>query len=667
MEPPPPSFLRHGSAEPLPERHHLRAGPLTLVLEAGDVRCVELGGREVIRRIYGAVRDRDWGTVRGEITDLRLAVSGTESRITYTSTHRRGDVHFVWQAEILLRADGTIRFSFDGEARSAFLRNRIGLCVLHPLRECAGARVRTLHHGGARARRRFPEHVAIEQPIAGFTDLAGLAHEVGTGCWAELRFEGEAFETEDQRNWIDASFKTYGTPLRLPRPVKVAAGTRVRQAVTLYLRTPSGVFSAGNAAACPAPAARVGNCARLPAAERPASTVRFGGAVRGCLPRLGLGVASHGRPLSAREVERLTRLGPAHLRVDLRLATPPWRDSLRLAAREALQLGAALELVLHLPADQPGDLAAVAAELARLGADPLRALILREGRKTTPAADLAAARAALGGGGLAIGAGTDADLYQLQLHPPPPDADFLAWSMNPQVHADDLTSIAETPEAAAAQVLSMRARFGAVPLVVSPITLKPRFNAVAAGPEPPPPPDVLPPQVDPRQMSLFGAAWTLAMLAALAPAGVESLTFFETTGWRGVMETAAGSPLPAEFSSIPGGVFPLYHVLAGVAEWAGGEVLDVAVEPASGLAALALRRGGHTALWLANLTPETRRVRLPKLPGPAHLRRLEEANVLAAMTDPEAFQHTAEELLPVDPGPLALAAFAVVRLQFPAD
>ena len=36
-----------------------------------------------------------------------------------------------------------------------------------------------------------------------------------------------------------------------------------------------------------------------------------------------------------------------------------------------------------------------------------------------------------------IGVGTDADLYELQLQPPPADADFIAWSMNPQVHAAD--------------------------------------------------------------------------------------------------------------------------------------------------------------------------------------------------------------------------------------
>lgn len=667
MSAPPPSFLRHGSAGPLPERRPLRAGPLSLVLEAGDVRGVKLRGREVIRRIYGAVRDRDWGTVRGEISDFRLAATAAEFRAAYTSVHREGEIHFVWQAEITGRADGTIRFSFDGEARSAFRRNRIGLCVLHPLRECAGARVRTRHIDGTAAWRRFPELIAAEQPIAGFSGLRALAHEVEPGWWAELAFAGEVFETEDQRNWIDASFKTYGTPLSLPRPVEVAAGSRVRQTVWLRLRPAPAIFAARGGAAGPALRPRVEAPPPLPGTERPATTVRLGGAVLGRLPGLGLGMASHGRPLGPREVKRLSALGPAHLRADLRLARPAWRDSLRLAARDALELGAALELALHLPADQPGDLAPVAEELARLRADPIRALILRDGQPATTAADLAAARAALADCGAAVGAGTHADLYQLNLQRPPAGADFIAWSMNPQVHADDLTSIAETPEAAAQQVRSARRYFGGVPLVVSPITLRPRCNPMAADPEAAPPRAGLPPQVDPRQMSLFGAAWTLAMLAALAPAGVEALTFFETTGWRGVMETETGPPLPAAFPSVPGGVFPLYQVLAGVADWAGGEVLEVGTEPDSGVAALALRRHGRMALWLASLTPEAREVRLLDLPGPARARRLDETNVLAAMADPEAFRRGPEEALAADQAPFLLPAFAVVRLRFPAD
>src|SRR5262249_17967043 len=109
--------------------------------------------------------------------------------------------------------------------------------------------------------------------------------------------------------------------------------------------------------------------------------------------------------------------------------------------------------------------------------------------------------------------------------------------------------------------------FTSRPVVVSPITLRIRNNAAAAA-ELPGAMHELPSDVDPRQLSLFGAGWTLGSIARLAGTGfVHSLTYYETSGWRGVMETEAGSPFPAGFPSEPGAVFPLYHVFADIAEF----------------------------------------------------------------------------------------------------
>ncbi len=53
-----------------------------------------------------------------------------------SSRHRRGPVAFDWQGRIEGGADGRIVYTLDGSAGSTFLRNRIGLCVLHPVRVC---------------------------------------------------------------------------------------------------------------------------------------------------------------------------------------------------------------------------------------------------------------------------------------------------------------------------------------------------------------------------------------------------------------------------------------------------------------------------------------------------------------------------------------------------
>ena len=67
-----------------------------------------------------------------------------------------------------------------------------------------------------------------DQPVLPFAEMAGMGHEVVPGVWADLALEGDIFEMEDQRNWTDASFKTFSTPLRIPYPVGDRQGTRIQ-------------------------------------------------------------------------------------------------------------------------------------------------------------------------------------------------------------------------------------------------------------------------------------------------------------------------------------------------------------------------------------------------------------------------------------------------------
>lgn len=595
------TFLTYGQAEPPAALFALRAGPLTMLYDAtsGFVRQIKLGEREVLRGIYAAVRDRNWGTVPATIREIARQVEPQSFRVEFVSGHRQGDIHFVWHGTLCGAADGTLRYEFDGEAKSTFLRNRIGFCVLHPIRECAGARARQTRTDGRVVEARFPE--LIEPQIFGqssFRDLRAVAHEVADGLWAEVELEGETFEMEDQRNWTDASFKTYCTPLARTFPVEVKAGSRAKQVVTLRLVSSGAKVCAANLEAG--------------TSEPPVIQLALPTGPTKCLPAIGLGVASHGAPLSEREASTLRQLGPSHLRVDLKLATETWLAKLNQAAAEAEQLGARLELAIHLP--RQGEMldAVVARALQKHVSQVGRVLALREGEVATSRETMARVRKLIGRNSLPLGAGSDCNfcelnrehtLGRLALN----EADFLFWSVNPQVHAFDHLSLVETLEAQAATVNSARAFAAGRPLAVTPITLKQRFNPVATGPEPEPSPGELPSQVDPRQLSLFGAAWTLGSVAALASAGVSHATYYETTGWRGVMEQAAGSPLPEKFPSVPGESFPLFDSLAALAGFE-----EAAVMPsASPVTVLALFRAGVVErILLGNLSQTPQRISL---------------------------------------------------------
>src|SRR5262245_44497784 len=121
----PMQILYYGREEALPERRRLRAGPVSLVFEAGDLRYLRLGEREIARRIYVALRDRNWDTIPATLSNVEIEGSEETFRITYDARHVQGEIDFAWRATITGDAHGTVRFTMDGEARSGFLRNRL--------------------------------------------------------------------------------------------------------------------------------------------------------------------------------------------------------------------------------------------------------------------------------------------------------------------------------------------------------------------------------------------------------------------------------------------------------------------------------------------------------------------------------------------------------------
>ncbi|NJN97789.1 MAG: hypothetical protein HC875_28775, partial [Anaerolineales bacterium] len=609
---------------------------------------------EILRRIYVAIRDPNWGTILPKLSNIQMDIQPDSFRISYDVENKQGDIDFFWRGAISGDTAGTISFSMDGEARSTFRRNRIGFCVLHPM-ECAGAPAQIEHVDGSVEENSFPRYIGqqlvidgIVKPVHPFEEMQALTHQIVPDLWAEVRFSGEIFELEDQRNWTDASYKTYGTPLRLPFPVEITAGTKISQSVTLTLQ------------------------GQLPAdssdADASGLTFSIESSPGRPFPRLGLGVASHNQPLSRKELARLKALNLTHLRIGLRLSEPDNEAQLRQAAADAAALGVALEVALFLSDAAEAELKYLADMLERVKPPVWAWLIFHDKEKSTSEkwVNLARERLEHYDPAAKIGAGTNAFFAELNRSRPPVQAlDLVCYSINPQVHAFDNLSLVETLAAQAPTVKSARQFCGDRLLAVTPVTLRMRFNPNATGPEPEPEPGQLPSQVDERQMSLFGAGWTAGSLKYLAESGVDSLTYYETTGWRGVMETEAGSPVPDKFPSLPGVVFPLYHVLADVGEFAAGEVVPTRSSQPLQVDGLALRHEGRLRVVLANLSPEPKQVLVQNLGRQVRVRTMDETNAAEAMQNPEAFRAQAGELAQTSGGSLALRLrpFAIARLE----
>jgi D-apionolactonase len=458
------------------DRRLAKAGDWTAVFESGGLRSIRWRGHEVLRAVYAAVRDRNWGTIEPEFEDIEVISEPGRWQARFSAIHRRKEIGFSWHGVITLDSQG-VRFTFDGEAESDFLSNRIGFCVLHPS-EASGQPCRSLHSDGSLKGGQFPRVVSPHQP---FRDLAGFEHEVLPGLWAKLRFEGEVFEMEDQRNWTDASFKTYCTPLDRPFPVEVSQGKRVRQSVRLTLE--------GQAEARDA----------------------FGPAV------LELGDLLGPRPQIGLE------WSPGS---DLPLAV----DFLRTTSKQAgaaRRFGLPLEIALVLP--EGGESRALE-EADWLPGD--RVLLFHQASKCTPATWIEACRDCHPQA--VVFGGTDHFFAELNRETPSLDhLDGLTFSMNPQVHAFDDQSLMETLIAQQAVLESAHLLAKGKPVSVSTVTLKMRANPNAT--------DgrglTLQDRFDPRLRHPFGAAWTMGSLKRMAEGGAASAAYFETGGPLGIADS----------------------------------------------------------------------------------------------------------------------------------
>ena len=237
-----------------------------------------------------------------------------------------------------------------------------------------------------------------------------------------------------------------------------------------------------------------------PAARPPPPGSRSGS---GSVPRRAgaseVGLLADAAPPAGDAAALLSSLAPAHLRVDAHAGGAPYAPR---GLAEAI--GARLELAVT--AD-PGDPAGLAAWLgaSRVRELPLaRLLVYGSGTDVTPAALAAAARPLLAPG-VALGGGSDGHFADLnRTRPALEQLDVLAFPMTPQVHGFDADTIVEALEGQAAVLGTAAAIWPRLPVVISPLTLRPRRGP---GSEPR---AGAPAGTDPRQATLFGAAWSLA-------------------------------------------------------------------------------------------------------------------------------------------------------------
>ncbi|MEZ4777695.1 MAG: hypothetical protein R3D00_31260 [Bacteroidia bacterium] len=577
----------YGSKTPLPHRISLRAGNLTMIYENGFLRYISQGNTEIIRMIYHAIRDHKWDTMPTRIENEQVEIYENHFSISYDSICEENGIDFTWKCRIDGNEDGQIVFEINGLARSTFRKNRAGFCLLHPPETCAGFPCRIEHPDGGFTDSHFPATISPHQP---FKNISSMIWGPGGEGKATLKFEGDIFETEDQRNWTDASYKTYSTPLAIPFPAEMKQGDTVFQRISLSVEN---------------------RTARLEAAEIQPTVTIMADQPPLPFPELGIGRSSVYPKLPVSDILTLRNVGFQYCHTEVRFTDPDWQQKLLTTSGEAHSMGCRLFLAVFFGNAPEEEVLMLEKVISRFISRVKTITVLSAESKTTPKKLIREVFTALRKlfPGIDIGVGTNNYFTEINReHPTMHRADFLTYSLNPQVHAFDNASMVESLFTQGTTVESARHFSDGKPIFVGPVSLKPRFNPNATGPQKPPAQGELPVRYDTRQFSLFGAGWTLGSIKYLAEAGTKKITYYETAGIYGIIAGSRISEMEKTAGLTEGQISPVYMLFRQLLSIKNSQIIQTKSNTPLKIASICVSGKGKKLLALANYSEKVQTV-----------------------------------------------------------
>ncbi|OBZ94873.1 hypothetical protein ADU59_13755 [Pararhizobium polonicum] len=598
------AFTLYGTTQADPAPRLLTAGKLTAQLAGGNLRAIAYDGVEVLRAISYLVRDRDWGTYDPALSNLTVRETGDGFTVAYTASCNGPDgSHLAIAATIEGTADG--RLTFKGEALSAtgFETNRCGFCILHPIVGVAGTPVAVEHVDGSIEDTKLPDLIDPWQP---FKDMRAITHTALPGVSIECRMDGDTFEMEDQRNWSDASYKTYVRPLALPWPYRIPAGEAVTQQITLT------ITDSRTADTLRAPAGNTGVIRLTP------------GISSGTMPAIGLLIT----PEEARASLAALQQPDAPKAQDLLFHFDPTAGHGTQAFRDFAEIAAlhngTTTLEIAVPCQRPLDteMQEIAAQMRAANFTPGAIMVCPSvDRQSTPPGSkwpdcpplenvYAAASRAFPG--IRLGGGMLSYFTELnRKRVPAGNLDFVSHCTNPIVHAADDISVMQTLEALPFITRSVRAIYGNIPYRLGPSTIPMRQNPYGSRTMDNPQGGRIPmANRDPRHNGRFAAAFAAGYAASVLDAGLETLTLSALTGPFGLY---AGKGEPA----VEGGPRPLHEVVKGLAQLAGQKWQTVVTSEPGKVLAFQVETAAGRAIWIVNLSAEKQSVDTEQLGIPS--------------------------------------------------
>ena len=581
----------------------LQAGALCCTFEDGAIRDLKWQGMEILRGISYLLRDRNWGTAPAVPEQCEVEQGEGVFSLRFVLRMVLPEGTLLARALVNGNAQGQFRFEVQAEPDAALWSNRCGFVVLHPA-SAAGAPLQVEHTDGTLEETRFPVHISPGQVAF---NIRRLRHTPMPGLDVDCLLQAELphdplgkFEMEDQRNWSDASFKTYVASLLDAWPYLLPVGTALAQAVRVAVHDAreKSVQSHG---------------------QQSDSNIHFGPASGHLLPPIGLGVPLGLTGMREPERQCVLALRPAWLVAEVDTADQSGMPA-QLEALQSLARACSARVQLDAICAQADTPEAAAQRLAQacgqlgLKPDAMRAcpsVYLHSYQPTDvwptgpSLEDYASAFAQqfpqtrIGGGMLT---------YFTELNRKRQSAaslHFIAHATCPLVHAADDLSVMQTHESLASIMASVRRIWPGLAYRLGPITLgmqrNPYGGSVAANTQQV---RLAMAQDDPRHHAAFGAAWIAGYAAAVADGGLELLSFNHSHGVSGPLLHQGHPDWQA------GACIPSWRVQAVLAQASGCAQHQLSGLP-QGMVGIAWRAAnGRREMLLANRGPETLPLRL---------------------------------------------------------
>ena len=519
--PDPQAVALYGEPRDAREPIRAQAGPVQFVFENGMIKHVRLGGIELVRRVYFGVRDDEWDTIYPVFSDVMIQKGPKAFHTSFKATCKKGAVHYIWEGSIAAEADGTIRFTTTGEPVASFKSNRVGLCLLLPARTLAGQPFKLTKPDGSSEAGQFTRF--IDPDLVG-EQFQAIRYQPPGGPNVECAMHGAIFDMEDQRLYLDTTYKAYA-PLPHKYP-DANAGERFEQTFTLRLIDRP---ASPNAVDAQAPV-----------------EINVGGPIKDArLPELGLTL--NDPELTEQERADLSALELSHLRVAVDLAATDDEQRLQEALRVVPSLTKGLVLSVQNLTDANADrLSSILRHVAASAIERLRLEICDGDAALLPAIRQATTALALdvqigGPGSIHVSGHPDREAWAKA------GAEFLCWAGSPAIHQEDDETLMENTRGIAEQLAHTRQFVQDTPLGMGPFSL----DGAWARPRP-----------NPRYTGLFAATWVASAIKHLAESGAAFATLFETTGPTGMLYRQADFDPPG-LDGPERSRYPVYDVVRG--------------------------------------------------------------------------------------------------------